>query len=75
MPKAAGHGCLAIVRAKRMCRGHHVWPHHACGTWRLYGHSHGKLPDDHFGTERIDPPIAPDSMVNFVATENCDQND
>ncbi len=23
-----------------------VWPHHSRGTWQLYGHSHGKLPDD-----------------------------
>jgi len=23
-----------------------VWPHHSRGTWQLYGHSHGSLPDD-----------------------------
>jgi len=23
-----------------------VWPHHSRGTWQLYGHSHGNLPDD-----------------------------
>jgi calcineurin-like phosphoesterase family protein len=23
-----------------------VWPHHARGSWHLYGHSHGNLPDD-----------------------------
>ena len=23
-----------------------VWPHHSGGTWQLYGHSHGNLPDD-----------------------------
>ena len=23
-----------------------VWPHHSGGTWKLYGHSHGNLPDD-----------------------------
>jgi calcineurin-like phosphoesterase family protein len=23
-----------------------VWPHHERGTWQLYGHSHGNLPDD-----------------------------
>ncbi len=23
-----------------------VWPHHPGGTWQLYGHSHGNLPDD-----------------------------
>lgn len=23
-----------------------VWPHHAQGSWHLYGHSHGNLPDD-----------------------------
>jgi calcineurin-like phosphoesterase family protein len=23
-----------------------VWPQHSRGTWQLYGHSHGNLPDD-----------------------------
>jgi calcineurin-like phosphoesterase family protein len=23
-----------------------VWAHHARGTWHLYGHSHGNLPDE-----------------------------
>ena len=23
-----------------------VWPHQSRGTWQLYGHSHGNLPDD-----------------------------
>ena len=23
-----------------------VWPQHSHGTWQLYGHSHGNLPDD-----------------------------
>ena len=23
-----------------------VWPHSGRGTWQLYGHSHGNLPDD-----------------------------
>jgi calcineurin-like phosphoesterase family protein len=23
-----------------------VWPSHSRGTWQLYGHSHGNLPDD-----------------------------
>jgi calcineurin-like phosphoesterase family protein len=23
-----------------------VWSHHSRGTWQLYGHSHGNLPDD-----------------------------
>jgi len=23
-----------------------VWLYHGCGTWQLYGHSHGNLPDE-----------------------------
>jgi len=23
-----------------------VWPHHSQGSWQLYGHSHGNLPDE-----------------------------
>jgi len=23
-----------------------VWPHSGRGSWQLYGHSHGNLPDD-----------------------------
>lgn len=38
-----GDFCMGIVLCHYAMK---VWPQHSRGTWQLYGHSHGNLPDD-----------------------------